>query len=321
MNKILFFLLFITSTCFCQNIDYLTGKMNNLQSTSVNNLFIDRNTGQEMFNDYVNLYVKSGIDYNDLADSLFARMDEEPSDSLKFAISRMYDTLEYYGAVYNDNGVPASDSLDRFGCFAMHTEQAALLDWIRDTFCTAINSPLFKEYEGFTGDGLSAYINTNFKPIDNAINLSLNSLSAAIFTRTHDSENKFDLGVWNTISNRIQININYNGTTYGSLNSENLISKISPQVNGLYTISRENSLDCYIYVNDNILLTTTDATSSIPNYNVYIMAYNSQGTPLGFASRQYSFWFIGGYISSFLSAKIAEACEDFLDYFGKGVID
>ena len=60
MNRLFFiFILFIPFYCFSQNIDYLTGENRFLQSTSANNLFIDRNTGREELLDYINNYFEA----------------------------------------------------------------------------------------------------------------------------------------------------------------------------------------------------------------------------------------------------------------------
>lgn len=55
MKKILFFLLFITSVCFSQNINYLNGDIRLLKPTSSDVLYIDLENGNLVFNDY-NLY-------------------------------------------------------------------------------------------------------------------------------------------------------------------------------------------------------------------------------------------------------------------------
>ena len=49
----------------------------------------------------------------------------------------------------------------------------------------------------------------------------------------------------------------------------------------------------------------------------FLQGFNNIGTPASFSSTQVSFWFAGRGISQILHQKIAEACEDFLDYFNE----
>ena len=66
--------------------------------------------------------------------------------------------------------------LDTFANFATDGDSDfALIDWIRLTNYTAINSPTFTTNQGFTGNGTSSYIDTNFTPDLDGINYTLNN--------------------------------------------------------------------------------------------------------------------------------------------------
>jgi hypothetical protein len=55
--------------------------------------------------------------------------------------------------------------LDTFAVFATDGDSDfALIDWIRLSDYTAVNSPTFTSNGGFQGNGTSAYIDTNFNP-------------------------------------------------------------------------------------------------------------------------------------------------------------
>jgi hypothetical protein len=65
--------------------------------------------------------------------------------------------------------------LDTFGVFATDGDSDfALIDWIRLSDYTAVNSPTFTTDEGFQGDGVSSYIDTNFNPSTSGVNYTLN---------------------------------------------------------------------------------------------------------------------------------------------------
>jgi hypothetical protein len=72
--------------------------------------------------------------------------------------------------------------LDTFGVFATDGDSDfALIDWIRLSDYTAVNSPTFTTNQGFTGDGTSSYIDTNFNPSTSGVNYTLDDASRYFF--------------------------------------------------------------------------------------------------------------------------------------------
>jgi len=68
--------------------------------------------------------------------------------------------------------------LDTFSVFATDgNSDFALIDWKRLSQYTAVNSPTFTTNEGFSGNGTSSYIETNFIPSINGVNYTLNNAS------------------------------------------------------------------------------------------------------------------------------------------------
>jgi hypothetical protein len=68
--------------------------------------------------------------------------------------------------------------LDTFAVFATDgNSDFALIDWIRLSQYTAVNSPTFTSNDGFTGDGISAYIDTNFNLLNDSLNYTQDSAS------------------------------------------------------------------------------------------------------------------------------------------------
>jgi len=65
------------------------------------------------------------------------------------------------------------DGLDSFSMFATDGDSDfALIDWIRLTDYTAVNSPTFTTNQGFLGNGTSSYIDTNFVPATDGDNFT-----------------------------------------------------------------------------------------------------------------------------------------------------
>jgi hypothetical protein len=91
--------------------------------------------------------------------------------------------------------------LDTFAVFATDGDSDfALIDWIRLSQYTAVNSPTFTSNEGFQGNGTSSYVDTNFKPSVNAVNMSINSSSFNIYQRIDSSVANYGHGAYSTPS-------------------------------------------------------------------------------------------------------------------------
>ena len=72
--------------------------------------------------------------------------------------------------------------LDTFAVFATDGDSDfALIDWIRLTQNTAVNSPTFTADEGFTGNGTSSYIDLNYNPTIDAVNYSQDDASSMVY--------------------------------------------------------------------------------------------------------------------------------------------
>lgn len=68
--------------------------------------------------------------------------------------------------------------LDTFGVFANDGgSNFGLICWKRKVLMTAVNSPTFTTNQGFTGNGTSSYIDTNFNPATQGINYTRTNAS------------------------------------------------------------------------------------------------------------------------------------------------
>jgi len=76
------------------------------------------------------------------------------------------------------------DMLDVFYVFATDGDSGfATLNWKDPALyqCTLINSPSFTAMQGFTGDGMSSYISTNFNKSIDAVRYTLNDASRSMY--------------------------------------------------------------------------------------------------------------------------------------------
>jgi hypothetical protein len=110
----------------------------------------------------------AGSPYTPEANLLFAAMTTPPNNARKTLINNVIVSLKA-------SGVWAL--LDVMYMFAAADAQAARLNWKDPAsfVATTVNSPSFAPDRGFTGDGSSSYINSNYTPSANAINMTQNS--------------------------------------------------------------------------------------------------------------------------------------------------
>jgi hypothetical protein len=93
--------------------------------------------------------------------------------------------------------------LDTFAVFATNGNiDFALIDWKRLSQYTAVNSPTFTTNEGFTGNGTSSYVDTNFNPSTSGVNYTLNNASRYFFPHAFVSTGRID-GTTSTAVNSI----------------------------------------------------------------------------------------------------------------------
>jgi hypothetical protein len=72
--------------------------------------------------------------------------------------------------------------LDTLAVFATDgDEDFALIDWKRLSQFTAVNSPTFTTNVGFSGNGTSAYVDTNFNPSTSGVNYTLNNAGRIMY--------------------------------------------------------------------------------------------------------------------------------------------
>jgi hypothetical protein len=194
--------------------------------------------------------------------------------------------------------------LDTFAVFATDGDSDfALIDWIRLSDYTAVNSPTFTADEGFTGNGTSSYIDTNFQPI-NGTNYAQNSAHFMVYCYANDSASTYYGGALDTTPSVIR-SLNFGGRDGSNRFSTVAINSTSSDVTaansvlddtGFNLITRTNSTTVKAY-KDNTLISTFTNSSSLTSYqlarNIFLLARNLNGAANSFATRKLSIIGIG----------------------------
>ena len=171
--------------------------------------------------------------------------------------------------------------LDTFGVWATDgNSDFALIDWIRLTDYTAINSPLFTTNVGFKGDGLSSYVNSNYNPAVDGINLTLDNVSFGYYqavarTSANGAENAWGIGtstgIW--IRPLAPPRVYINNSAAGNLPATSL----NFNANQLVSANRPDNSTLNVY-SDGVLI-NTDSTKFSSYLNTYdFLAFKSTTT-------------------------------------------
>jgi hypothetical protein len=144
--------------------------------------------------------------------------------------------------------------LDTFAVFATDAEDTpgsntsdfALIDWKRLSQYTAFNSPTFNTNGGFTGNGTSSHINTNFNPATSGLNYTQNNASRFYWV------DNISTGIWEGITTANRNDTRGSNSAAQKINQGNSPNSFTTQLafDGWHSINRFSSTEINIFIND-----------------------------------------------------------------------
>lgn len=218
-----------------------------------------------------------------------------------------------------------SDVFDILYVLGGETEESSLKNLVKNAHhCTNVSSTSFTALEGFTGDGIADYLNTNYKPKSQGVNHVLNSASLGVYVRNDISINAVDMGcrkgasddrtyIQSDNANNFYVYINTDLATGGGVaNTESV---------GMFIGSRTASNSTGHYKNSIPSPAKTLASGDLPDYNMYILALNTADTAGSFSTHQISFAFAGKGFNAGEISIITNTFEEYMDSNSKGVLE
>ncbi|KKK70370.1 hypothetical protein LCGC14_2924650, partial [marine sediment metagenome] len=172
------------------------------------------------------------------------------------------------------------DLRDDFIHYGMQTEANALTGWKLKTHI-AVNAPTHTPGTGFTFNGTTQYINSQFVPSVDGVNHTLNDCMFAIYNKTNNGTAVTRHICGGRGAGRLELQqqasvaINYRMNSAG-LDLTNLESDFQDE--SLYTCIRTASNVTALYVSDVKLNSGTHVSSSLSSLAQYIAAVNT-GSP------------------------------------------
>jgi len=210
---------------------------------------------------------------------------------------------------------------DIFWLMGGHTNDngESVLNWVNPgTFDgVVVNSPTFTALEGFTGDGLTTRIMTNYIPSINGINYKLNSASIFVYARKDTGTDLKALCGGDTIP---ASQIITGSTFYSDINNANAsIANTNVNTKGFLGASRtaSNLIESY---NNATKYTDVDVSTGVQNDELWVLARRGAGTGQFFTDNQISMFFVGGGLSEVQVTGFRAAFKAYMDSNGKGVI-
>ena len=251
--------------------------------------------------------------------ALFQRMTTPPTETRKKLIDKTIEELKSFGIWYQ---------LDVLYFFAAETQQAALLNWIKNSHdATAVNSPTFTANQGFVSDGSTSYLDLNYNPSAGP-KYTLNSAMYGFYINT-------TAGSSNTIgemgsrgaSSTTTVNIQLAHTTSNKQTSQiNSGTALSSTVGGDvttalgFTIIQRTASNAYESIRNGVSnYSTTTASSGIFNGNFFACAVNDNGTPSFHSTRRLSIAVAGASLSVSQHYHFNRIVEAYMDAVGAGV--
>jgi hypothetical protein len=147
--------------------------------------------------------------------------------------------------------------LDTFAIFATDgSSNFALIDWKRLTLYTGVNSPTFTSDGGFTGDGLSSYIDTNFNPATQGVNYTLNDAGRFFWV-----DNRTGTAWEGGISAGGNASLNSNSQSHRINSSTSLSALVNFAVDGFHAINRTSSTNVELFTGTTQFSRTQTSTS------------------------------------------------------------
>jgi hypothetical protein len=224
------------------------------------------------------------VPYEQESKTLFRNMNVPPEGARKKVIDTFIKGLKA-------DGIWAL--LDTLWVTAAHSQQASRLNWkTPGTFTlTEVNSPAWVTDRGYTSNGSTSYLDTNFAPGTHAAQYTLNNASAGVYLRTDLNESTVDMGD-STSGNRLLIDSRFTGSYFGGVNDISNLSVAVSDSLGMFSAVRTSSSARSLWVRGISVASDAQASSAVPVDNIYILCRNNGGAAT-FSNRQNALSFLG----------------------------
>jgi hypothetical protein len=231
------------------------------------------------------------------------------------------------GTLSGANGCgTGSGVLDVLYVPATNNTTTAALNWCGTNFSLVTNGSLtFTADVGYTGNGSTGYLDTQYNPSTNAINLTLTSAAEGAYIQsTSASSSSAVIMGGNTTggTNFFYMVPVQTGSFFWDINGNTFPSFANTNPQGAWVASRNSSSTVTsVYLNGATTSASgaTDATGTVVNASLFLFARSDAGSPLNFANYQASAFFIAGGMTSTQAFATNNAINAYMTSLGHNI--
>jgi hypothetical protein len=217
-----------------------------------------------------------------------------------------------------------SDVFDSIYLLANETSESGLKNLVKRAHdAQGINNPTFIQFEGFTGDGTTSYINTQYNAKNQGIKYTINNAALGFYSRSNIDSLGIDVAARIAFNDRASYITPRNGNMFtGKINRTGTgASFANTDSKGFYHVVGEANAIQKAYKNNELKLTNATVASDIANLNYFILAANNNGVASNFSTRQLSFAYFSRALTQTEIDVITVAVEVYMNSNEKGVLD
>jgi hypothetical protein len=248
--------------------------------------------------------------YDSDAEIIFAAMVPGPDANRKALINAFV-----VGCKEDDNWA----EFDLLVFLASYSQESALVNWKNpETFTPLpVSDPPFTGNKGYEGNGLDAYIDTNFNPFSDGVKMQLNDQSYGFYCLDNTDGSITDMGSYNEgLSTFSILYAREANIAYAYMSNPDPTAALGVSTSIGMTVGVRTGLNSFSLYKDGIQLhSETTESVSFPDCNFYVLASNLMGTPsLLSLDRRISFYFTGS--SSINQIKLYNRVVTYLTAIG-----
>ncbi len=230
------------------------------------------------------------------------------------------DTINTFIVMLKDslNITNLSNRFDRLVLLANDDTTSALTSLVYPTNkAIRLSGMVFTANRGFLA-ATDDFINTLFDPATDGVKYQLDSCSIAFYSR-NDGTTGRDMGGYNGSEDGVSLLSDLSGNSYCRMNDDAVFASASTDGSGLWMGVRSADNANEMYHNGVSFFTSTNASTSLMNFNVYLGATNFNGSATYSTDNQYAVYFMGDKFSDAEARMINNCIEWYLDAIGAGI--
>ena len=201
--------------------------------------------------------------------------------------------------------------LDRLWIFATEIQAHARVSLVNptSTAITEVNSPTWTIRQGYTGNGTTMYLDSNYNPSTQGVKFTQNSASVFSYYRSNVNSNQYIFGSDDTTT-RLGIRPRVTDLFSTIVNAGVGTNIANTDSRGLFSAVRTGSVTLEFFKNGITMGTDSPASNGVSNLNVWALGRNQNGVLNSPASGNLSMLALGS--SSMNHPKFYYAIQNFM---------